>query len=794
MTVPNRPATPTYLLILFACCFLVLATAAILVLAFLDRGITFDEAGLYNPAYMMLHYGRISYPIHGHFDDMVIHPPTHYLVLALMMKLGLSLFHAAAVMPALLFLTAGWLLFISPFEFSAKVGLWFGTYLAAVVWTSTQTVRPDLTLALAWIAGLIALEAGRLANWDPKRLFAGSVLLGYAAALHYPGAFGWTGVLVYMVWVCRSLPWPEARARVAVMFAGIALIGIPYLVLFLIPFRHEIAEVLHQVQGEGGPADAFRRHVEAYRVYSSLRPVFAGNQPLVQALLTPLWAWRIPAAFIGPPLLLAFRSTRGLGLAALPQVLFIAFGARHKDTRFSGYFTPEMIVYLSGVITFVTAAVLWLAARLPSRVAQMILVTLGLAGLTGLSLRDKPSVSGSRVGFTSNLNDMDVGRAAAREIGGPDAFIGSTSLGVWYTSGAAHYYLVSPEVLYGPGFTINPKDYFSRFDGLVIDQLNSWVTWNQQRVSLTSLYLASDLHLKGFWFDERRANAESELSWMMYAAKPGPVRGYAMRDHRTYRFDPAPDGDSILFCAVCQARDLGNHGQFESYLTLFFPLAADADPRSGPDSTPLIRTLLVSKEQFQRDVLPQSTRCKVRDQVAGRMVQVDSGAMLAELKATDRTIRFYRSFPTALAGTHRLNSTNTRRVPGIVALDTMQAVNPQSHVVWSGGSADVRTAPTRWWDAASITINHAQTIPGGFLYIRGRVLDGVVGISIRGREVNSMLGSEAIWGSHDEVTAVYIPIASFDNSQQVVIRNQRANAGSEILIEDAAVVVEKPAP
>ena len=795
MTGPDRESTPTYSAVLFGACLLVLAVASILYLAFLDRQISFDEIGLFNPSYMLLHYGRITYPIHGHFDDMVIHPPTHYLVIALWMKLGFSLFHAAAVMPILSFLAAGWLLFISPFDFSAKVGLLFGTYLAALVWTPTLTVRPDVSLALAWIAGLIGLEAGRLANWDPKRLFAGSLFLVYAATLHYPGAFCWTGVLVYVVWVCRRLPWREARVRVAAMGAGIALIGIPYLVLFLIPYRHEIAEVLQQVQGKGGPATAFHLHIVAYKVFASLRPAFALNQPLVQMLLTPLWSWLTPAFLIGPPLLFAFPSTRGLALASLPQLLFIGFGARHKDPVFPGYFTPELIVYLSGVITALAAAALWLTARLPWRAARVILLTLGLVGLTSLALRDKPSVCGSLVRFTPNLDDMELGRAASREIVGSGAFIGSTSLGAWYTGGAAHFYEVSPEVLYGPAFAIQPKEYFSRFDGLVIDQQNSWMTSNKERISLSTLYLAGDLHLKGFWFDDRRANTESQLSWMMYAAAQSPVRGYVIRGHRMYRFDQSPDGDSILFCAACQMKDLRNDGRFESYLTLFFPSAAgDDDPRYGPDSTPLIRTLLVSKEQFQRDVLPQATRCQVRDQIAGRMVEVDSGAMLARLRATDSTIQFYRSFATALGGTGRLNAANTNRLPGVVAIRAMQALNPQSHVVLRGGSEDVRTAPTRWWDAASITINHAKSAPGAFLYIRGKVLDGVVGISIRGHEQNSILGSEALWGSHDGVTEIYIPIASFDDSERVVIRNQRENGQSEILIEDAAVVVEKPVP
>jgi hypothetical protein len=398
-------AAPREQLVLFACCFLILALAAMAWLAFLDRGITFDEAGLYNPAYMWLHYGRITYPIHGHFDDMVVHPPTHYLVLAFLMKAGLSLFHAAAIPPIVFFLAAGFMLLLSPFDFPAKVGLLFGTYLGALVWTSTQTVRPDVSLALAWIAGLIALEAGRLANWDSNRLFAGSLLLTYAATLHYPGSFCWIGVLVYLAWVARSQPWREARGPVAAMCAGMFLIGIPYLVLFVIPFRQEIREVLQQAQGEGGPAAAMRLHLEAYKIYGSLRGVFGSFQPFVQLLQAPLWWLRIPAAFLGAPILFMFPRSRGLALAALPQLLFILFGARHKDIRFSGYFAPEMIVYFSAVISLVTAAIVFLARRVPRRSMSLALMFVGMAALTGITLHDKPSIVANRVRFSPDLKN-----------------------------------------------------------------------------------------------------------------------------------------------------------------------------------------------------------------------------------------------------------------------------------------------------------------------------------------------------------------------------------------------------
>jgi hypothetical protein len=797
MTSSERMANPDshtmsgYFQLLFAACLLILTTVAILYMAFLDRQIMFDETHLQNPPYMLLHYGRLTFPVHSQFDALVVHPPIHYLGMALFVWRGLSVFHAAAVMPILFFAAAGGLLLFSRMAPAVKFGLLFGIFLGALVWNTTYVVRPDLSLALAWIAGLIGLEAGRLADWDSKRLFAGSVLLAYATAAHYPGSFCWIGIFVYMVWVWFDLPRRQALRRMAIMMAGLGLIGIPYLLFFIIPYRHEIFAFITPLQGEGGPMYAFRRHIQSYEIWRNGRAGLAATQPFVQALLAPLWTSLAPAAFIGPPLLFVFRSTRGLALAALPQVLFIVFGARYKQLGASWYHTPEMMIYLAGAISVVLAGLFFLARHIRNRMGANVFVLFGVAGMIALVLHDKPSVAGDRVRFTRNLNDLDLGRAAAKDIAGPNAFIGSTSLGVWYTGGAAHFYMVSPEILYGPTLSIkNPREYFSRFDAIVADQQDSWVTGTKERATVTSFYLSGDLRLKGFWLADKRTGPESVLSWMMYAAKDGPVRGYAVRDNRMYRFDQALDGESVFFCAVCPITELRNAGQFDFYGTLFFPQETDEDPRTSANPTPVIRMLLVSKDQFQRDVLPAATHCKVRDQMAGRVEQVDAGAMLAQLRASDRTIRFYRSFPTALAGTNRLNSGNTTRIPGIVELNGLHALAAHSRAVKRGAAVYVATAPKLWWDAASSTINHKQRVEGGFIYVRGKVLSGVVGISVRGHEANTILGSEAMWGAHDGVNELYIPFTSFDESEQVVIRNQRTNGQSEVLIEDMSVVVE----
>ena len=795
---PDQLATSKHLQAIFACCLLILTTVAVLYLAFLDRGIAFDEVGLHNAPYMFLHYGRVTYPIHGQFDEMVVHPPIHYIGIGLLMKFGLSLFHAAAVTPILFFALAGLLLLFSRMHFPVKFGLLFGVFLGALVWNWTFTVRPDLSQALAWIAGLIALETGRLADWDLKRLSIGGLLLGYASVVHYPGVFCWTGVLVYVVWAWRSLPLRQAVRPIAAMLAGLCLIGLPFLFLFVIPFRADIAEMINQHQGEGGVLYALKRHIEGYGIWAGERAFNAIFQPLVQTLLLPLWYLRVPAAFAGPPLLFAFRSTRGLALAALPQVLFIVFAARHKQLGYTGYFIPEIIVYLAAVISVLLAGMFFLLERISSRALAKVLLLGGLAGFTALALHDKPVAVGSRLRFTWDLNDLDQGRAAGRDIVGADAFIGTTGMGAWYTGGAAHYYSLANEILYAPTLAgTNLKQLFSRFDGLVMDAQGSWDTWNKERIGLNSLYVSGDLQLKGFWFSDRRSSWESGQFWMMYASAAGPVRGYAAHGRQMYRFDQAQDGDSVFFCAVCPIKELNTSGQFDFYGSMFFPLKTNADPRSGLDyghATPVIRMMLGSKEQFQRDVLPAAARCKVRDQIAGRMVKVDTAALLAQLRATDHPIRFYRTLPQALAGSHRLNVQNTNIIPGATTLKNIHAAGATARVEWRGSTVDIRTPFRRWFDAAYIPVTHADGIVNAVVYVRGTVLEGLVGISVRDRETDSVIGNEAIWGPNDGVNEIFIPVAAFDRANVIALRNQRANGQSEMLIDEVAIVQEKPGP
>jgi len=795
---PVRPSPDArYLRITFLICALVICVAGCLYLTFLDRELFFDEVGLYNPPYMFQHYGRITYPVHSHFDDMVIHPPTHYLVIGALLRLGLTLPHAAAVEPVILLSTACLLLVLSRFSLPIKFGLLFGTFLGALVWNDLLTVRPDLSLALAWIAGLIALESARLSNWSPWRLAVGSLLLVYASAVHYPGILAQAGVVIYAVWACFALPWRRLPVALGSLMVGPCLIGIPYLLLFIVPFQEQIRETVVRQQGEGGLLTALQHHLETYDIWVHGFSFNLPHQPVVQSLLMPMWYLHIPVALVGFLVLFAFRSSRGLAVAALPQVLFIIFGARHKQPGYSGYFAPEAILYLSAVIAVFFAGVFYVVSRMKLHALAVASAIGVVAGFTLLALHDAPLVV-PNIRFTRDLKDLEIGRAVSRTVLGRSAFIGTAGAGVWYTGGAQHLYpWLTQDLLYPATIAgLNLKEYFSQFDAVVLDNDQTWATWNKERVTLTSLFASGTLNLKALWFGDRRKDRASGLSLLMLTPNQEPVRGFASAAGKTYRFEPSSQADSVFFCAVCPIGDLRSDFQYDFYATFFLPWKNNDDPRSVTDPADprsVVRILLVGLQQFQQEVLPRAVRCKTRYQIAGRLVDVDQDAMVSELRHDDQPIKFYRNMAAALGGSGRLNAGNTERVPGAIRLDKIQG-SVQADLSKNPDGWQVKIQPATGSEAVSIPIENVNSLSGGYVYVRAKELVGSVGFTVLNSRSYAFAAPEVQWEAHDPTDEIYIPVRSFAGVDQLAIRNLDKHVTSQILIKDLAVVTTRSKP
>src|SRR5438105_1426241 len=91
----------------FACLIglLVLAAACLT-----DRNGNVDELAMYNPAYMLAHFGRLcfgSYSYMKYFDaPVVIHPPVHVALIGWLSRMHLTWYYAELV-PTLCFLFLG---------------------------------------------------------------------------------------------------------------------------------------------------------------------------------------------------------------------------------------------------------------------------------------------------------------------------------------------------------------------------------------------------------------------------------------------------------------------------------------------------------------------------------------------------------------------------------------------------------------------------------------------------------------------------------------------------------------
>lgn len=585
-----------------------------------DRGGGVDETGLFNPAYVDLHYGKIAYPIYGDFDAMVVHPPLHYKIIAAFMRCGFNYYYAEAT-PAFLMLLLGVVLTVrSSLPGAVKMGLLCG-FAAPIAWLAHSGLelfgmRPENHLNAAWLAGLIALESGRLAKWNLKWLFVGAFLLTYAAGIHYYAAPALLGVLVYMVWVIAQNGWRRAGKPLLVITAGGLLFGVPYLLLFVVPDWHAIMAMLQTFPPEG-TGTILQAHLDEYH---NLAPKQSGGP----WLRLPL-AHGIPLVLLSTPILLAFRATRGFVVASLPLQLFVLLFASHKHGY---YFVHEISIYGIALVTGILVLADRLIGKLPRQQVLKGPVLAAAAAILGASLLlAKWDARHSKILLEPREQEAEVARAAGKEMLGPDARVGSR-LGLWYASGAAHWYNISLDLLWSPmPEHFHVADYASRLDALAEYSHMSNESGNGLNASLSSWYAAGDLQLGGFFLADRN----SELSYLLLRGTPSPlVTGFALKDNQLYRFREDAAGPSKVVSLVC-------------------PVAAAEDYRGTAFSSLLY---LPNTDQTARAVVtaimppaPDASRhpdCRVVRRISGFLIPADRRALVEKMHRQDQTIHFYR--------------------------------------------------------------------------------------------------------------------------------------------------------
>lgn len=598
-----------------------------------------DDVGLLNPVYVYLHTGSMTFPTYLHFHYMVVHPPTQYLLFAWLMKAGVPLQYVGSVPPFVLILLTVALLIRSRFASEIKLALLFGFFTGIIlyVWRvgpSSFGLRPDLHLAFALFAGLIALESGRLESWDPLRLGLGAFLLTYASGIHYPASLAWTGILVYIIWLIWDLQrlkqergWSAALRPVFALILGGCAFGIPYALLFVIPHWYEIMSQIHAMDPTGGVRASLTEHI---RVYRNEYAYFPRGQ-FTKMLYIPL-AIGLPTVLISTAVLLPIKQTRGIALASLPYLLFLLlFVQRKVDYR---YFLLELMLYvcsLSVVFALICRAAL---ERFWPRGRWVLLPFLGifLGGVLVLGLRQEGA---GKILLKPRPDTMTIARAAGRRILGPHALVGER-LGRFYISGGDLSYMVDPDLLWNRDGGSDLKEYSEKFDAVADDPYSSDATANDKHESLSSWYAKQMLSLRGFFF------SYTGVEYLLLNAHPtSRLEGYGLGlDGRISHFSQQAGGGWEYVAAVCDA------GSFNTLdVNPLFSISHLLPKQEAVQKQ--LEWFVIPSDQYQHARSKVADRCAIREEVAMTMDIQDANQLLLTLK-DDAPIHFYEHLGDAL--------------------------------------------------------------------------------------------------------------------------------------------------
>jgi len=753
-----------------------------------DRGGWVDELGFQNPPYMLAHFGKLTFPSQAanwSFDlPVVTHPPIHTFLIGSLCRLGLSIYYAEASPTVLLLLLTILCIVRGAFPDTVKLGLLFSVaYLMAVAnvlpWTELFGTRPEGEVHAAWLCGLVLLESGRLANWNWRSLAAGAFLLTWASGTHYYAAFAFAGVTVYAVWAVRSLGWKEAKPRLAALFLGGCLFGIPYVVLYLLPYRTDIQRAVGYTEGQAGVEAAIRRHAEMYRTWATT------PHQMALALIQVPMAWLVPLLAYTTAILGAVSSTRGLALAALPLQLFLYLFAWHKMHQ---YLVHEVALFAGAVMIGALVLLDGVSRRLPAAVRRGVLPA--AAAFMGAYLAiGSPMLKAARLSMKPRIHEVEVARAAAREILGPNARVGG-DWGEWYASGAAHFYNTQADIRFASlGF--DPRTYFTNLDAAV-ECPDFCVSVGGH--SASGWYADGTLKLRGFYFGE---NNNDQLQFVLLSVtQPARLVGYASRDGQLYRFQQEPVGDYDVISAVCPVSSdvgLSYYAWYANWPGLFWNVLRI--PEDSPDSKRVLVTLLAPRSTTEPTGW-MGRSCRTLLRVPGTLLLADRKAMVEQLRRSDAPMHFYRDLSEVPGYTgvglppSETPPEKATRLDNVLDLSKIEPWNNAQ--MDSGPERRLTTLPSMGAFCASIPVHHAESVVGPYwVELRLRVLSGRVGFLAFNARNGELARTMPIAARRDPQT-VALRVPDFRSATNIIITNE-SSFRAQVEVLDAAILVPQQA-
>lgn len=746
---------------------------------FIDRQIFSDEPGLYNAIYTFVETGRVAYPLHGQPEFMTIHPPTHYLLLGLLHKLGLSLFHAAAVPLIVLTVLITVIVATGGFSFAMAVALLLACFSADVIWADYLTVRPDLHLTLAWFAGLVTLEAARNKHWSPWRLALGSALSVFAATLHY---WGIAACAMPMIYMCNALLARHERrffvSRLASVSIGGLVVGLPFLIWFIVPHWQSIMTDVGGVQGEGGVSTAVARHFDAYASFLQRSTTGWGSRPIVTALFYPFLALRVPAVIVALVTLFACRRyTFAVAGSLVPA--FVLLYSQGKATGTTLYFTPEMTLYLTGAFMCCVSVAQWALVHASRPVGRLAATLAGLL-MVG-SLVQVPTAAGSEWRWTRSLHNLELSRAAGFDVVGPDSAVGMVSLEPWYTAGGRYVWIAADELTQANQGGKDIDFYLRSVKTFVIDR--DWWHALPGLAPLGSWYFDHKLSLFGFVLPTSNS-ARNEV--MLFASRDAPtrVRGYFLSDSGGQLFEQSDDGTtavSIWKCATPVAES--------NFAASFYRQGFHYNAEPGPMSPTLVIVGSEWDKQPQIDHEAHKLGCQPRDMVRGRLTFVGAETLLSSLRQRERPTQIARDFSEAMVLSRGLHDPgkmrDTDRLETQIGWDDSRIETVSSADRPSQLPILVKPPPRPWGRGATLPlqVNGDRAGKNLLVRVRARIQGGDAGFWIVPPDDHGILVRAVRESSGDPVIVDLIVGPNSDFGSLAIVNGERGSAQTQVEVE-----------
>ena len=575
------------------------------------------------------------------------------------------------------------------------------------------------------------------------------------------------------------------RQVLTAIVAGGCAFGIPYILLFVLPELRNIVQFSRQVQAAGGWLSPITKHYAQYNYWKSfIAPFHAGALP-ASVLLYPAFYLKIPLFLAGPALLAWKRDLRGLAIASLPITTFVFAYSQGKSVS---YYLPEVIIYFSGI-----ALLLWFvlekAVKLVTpRFAQPIAALLFLAGACWGTQAGYPLYGPSLGKRKVLIAPMEIMRACARRLVGPNALIGGR-LGLWYVSGAQSWYEISPDLLWKPDISdISLPEYFSRFDYVVENSHMSNTTLNSSLESLPSWYASGILKLHGFVLNEQH----SVMDFLIFKTSPSSkIAGYIEDQQKVFYFNESPGGDFVFGSRVCQFESWPAVNQFN--LSHFNAIYLPKVPRTGSSQSILpaagagdpqsaVVTFVIPVQDFEARHNTFDAGCRVLDTARGSLTEVNVKELLAS-RGQQPPMHFYRNMEDAEA---KRFDDKTVSLPGF-SLDHMVLAYSKASIQTRGPVKVVTTSKDRYSFAASIEMPDVALPEPAWVAVRLHIFKGQLGIGILDEKKNDFIG-RIFEDAGDASETIYLKLKPTPGPRALIIENGDYFGPSTAEIESVRII------